>query len=168
MPEITGKVRRKTGIKKLIFFYSGLVSTFLLDRITKIAVISNIPENSSIVIFRFFYITNIRNSGICFGLFDNLIYLPFFIFTSIAALGIIIVYIHRKKTVLSAFPCFCFGLIGGGILGNLIDRVFHRGVIDFIDFRVWPVFNLADAFIVCGIAFLVFFYSRRENVSCLF
>ncbi|MCM8763822.1 MAG: signal peptidase II [Candidatus Omnitrophica bacterium] len=168
MSEGAGKSGRKAAIEALTFFYSGFLTAFVLDRVTKIIILLMIPENSSLQVFRFLYITNIKNPGICFGFLDNPVYLPVLIFASVIALGFIIVYIHKKKKALPVFPGFCFGLISGGILGNLVDRVVHRGVIDFIDFRVWPVFNLADTFIVCGIAFLVFFYSRRNDASCMF
>ena len=168
MSESAGKRGRKTGIGTLIFFYSGFLAAFVLDRISKAIILFMIPENSSFEVFRFLHITNIKNPGICFGFLDSPVYLPVLIFASIIALGLIIGYMHKKKTALPVFPVFCFGLISGGILGNLVDRIIHRGVIDFIDFRVWPVFNLADTFIVCGIAFLVLFYSRRKDASGMF
>lgn len=152
----------------MTLFYSALIGSFSLDRISKMIILKTIPENSFVVISRFFYITNIKNTGICFGLFDNVVYQPVFIFASLIALGCIFIYIYRKKKFLPTFPRFCFGLICGGILGNLMDRIFYSGVIDFIDFRFWPVFNLADTFIVSGIISLMVFYSRRKDASCLF
>lgn len=168
MSEESGKNRKKTGINKLIFFYSIFAIAFLIDRITKAIVALKIPENFSVKVFQFLYINNIKNSGICFGFLENPSYLPFIITLSVVALLAILFYVHNKKFELPIFSHVCFGLICGGILGNLYDRILYRGVIDFIDFLVWPVFNLADTFIVCGIACLLLFYSRsRKRASSM-
>ena len=55
----------------------------------------------------------------------------------------------------------CLGLILGGALGNLADRVRFGGVVDFLDFRIWPVFNLADSCITIGAALLAVSFWRR-------
>lgn len=152
----------------MISFYSGFILAFILDRITKIFVLLNIPENSSIELFRFFHLSNIRNSGICFGFFDNPASVPFLVVISSIAVIFIIAYVHKKRN-LPKITCICLGLINGGILGNLVDRIAYHGVIDFIDFRIWPVFNLADAFIVCGVLCIIIFYSRiKQNASSVF
>lgn len=148
-------------------FYTGFSIALILDRITKQIVMLTIPANSSIEISKFFHITNIKNAGICFGLFDSPAYLPVFIVASIFAVGFIFIYIFKKKSRLSRFSFFCSGLISGGITGNLIDRITYHGVIDFIDFRIWPVFNLADTFIVCGVFCLIFSYWRKDASSML-
>lgn len=152
----------------MIFFYSGFSIAFILDRITKQIIVSIIPEGSYIEIFKFFRITNIKNSGICFGLFNSPVYLPLFIATSIVALAFVFTFVYRKSLVLPVFSLFCFGLIAGGILGNLIDRIIFRGVIDFIDFRIWPVFNFADSCIVCGVFSLIVIYWRHKDAPCMF
>ncbi len=168
MSEAAGRSKGKEGLITLIVFYSGFSSAFILDRITKIIITSRIPENTSVEIFPFLYLRNIRNTGICFGFLDNPVYMPLLIIASIIALTLIFLFVHKKRKLFSRFPCFCLGIISGGILGNLLDRAGYRGVIDFIDFRIWPVFNLADAFIVCGVACLIVFYSRRKDASRVF
>ncbi|MGC8804321.1 MAG: signal peptidase II [Candidatus Ratteibacteria bacterium] len=148
------------------FFYSSFAIAFLIDRITKLIVTLKIPENFSVKICRFLYINNIKNGGICFGFLENPSYLPLIIILSVIALFVILLYVHNRRLELPIFSHVCFGLICGGILGNLYDRALYRGVIDFIDFLVWPVFNLADTFIVCGIGCLLIFYSRsRKHAS---
>ena len=53
-------------------------------------------------------------------------------------------------------------LLFGGALGNAIDRVRISGVVDFFDFRIWPIFNVADIFICVGVALIVFYFWRHE------
>jgi len=156
---------RRKGLIKLIIFYSVFLFAFVLDRITKIVIVSKIPENTFVEIFPFLYFRNIRNTGICFGFLDNSNYITFLIVASIIALAFIFYFVHKKRRILSGFSLFCFGLVCGGIFGNLFDRAGYKGVIDFIDFRIWPVFNLADVFIVCGVICLIVFYSRRRDAS---
>jgi len=152
----------------LFLFYSEFLIAFILDRITKHIVLSTIPENSFVEIFPFFYLRNIKNTGICFGFLDNPIYLPFLIVASFVALILFFILVHKNIQHLSKWSCLCLALVSGGISGNLIDRIAYKGVIDFIDFRIWPVFNLADTFIVCGVACLLVFYSRGKNASRMF
>lgn len=168
MSKTTGRNKRKKGLRILITFYLSFSIAFILDRITKIIIVSKIPENVSVEIFPFLYLRNIKNTGICFGFFDAPVYMPLLIVASIVVLILIFLFVHRRRKLLSAFSYFCLGLVSGGILGNLFDRVGYKGVIDFIDFRVWPVFNLADTFIVCGIGGLIIFYSRRKDASRVF
>lgn len=54
------------------------------------------------------------------------------------------------------------GMLLGGALGNAIDRVRISGVVDFFDFRIWPIFNVADIFICVGVALIVFYFWRHE------
>ena len=77
---------------------------------------------------------------------------------------------YRKAAEPSRLVALSFGLLLGGAVGNLIDRVRHSFVGDFIDFQVWPVFNVADASITIGLFILVglFLLSQRaERVAAL-
>ena len=65
----------------------------------------------------------------------------------------------------SKFLLFSLGLVEGGIIGNLIDRVRFGYVIDFLNFKVWPVFNFGDIFIVVGTFLTIFYQLRRTNAS---
>ena len=55
-----------------------------------------------------------------------------------------------------------FGLLIGGIIGNLIDRIMLGYVVDFIDFRIWPVFNLADSFVTISVIGLIFYLWKKK------
>jgi len=112
------------------------------------------------VINGFFHLTLVHNSGVAFGLFKGRV--PLFIFTSLFAIVLIIMALRDKKD--RAEGCAKKGriyrialvLILAGGLSNLIDRISLGYVIDFIDFRIWPVFNLADSAITIGAALLAY------------
>ncbi|HPM42982.1 MAG TPA: signal peptidase II, partial [Candidatus Omnitrophota bacterium] len=79
----------------------------------------------------------------------------FFISVTILSVAFIIFYIWKHKTG-DIFSLASLSLITGGALGNLIDRVIYGHVIDFLDFHIWPVFNVADSAITIGAAILIF------------
>lgn len=124
----------------------------VLDRITK-TFFSNLLElgESLPVVRNIFHMTLVHNTGIAFGFFKD----KGAVFILIAVIAIIllvvnILYYRQNDEVLSRSYIFGFSLILGGAIGNLIDRVMYGYVIDFIDFRIWPVFNIADSAITIG------------------
>jgi signal peptidase II len=110
----------------------------------------------------FFYLTHVRNPGAAFGLFATWPHearLILFVGISVVAIGIIISF-FRKLAPGDRLSALALGFILGGALGNLVDRVRYREVVDFLHFRLWqgyswPDFNLADSFIVVGVALLL-------------
>jgi signal peptidase II len=104
----------------------------------------------------------VRNPGAAFGLFadgDPQIRLAIFIGVSVLAVAIILSF-FRQLAPGDRLSALALGLILGGAVGNLLDRVFRGEVVDFLHFRLWrgyswPDFNLADSFIVVGVGFLV-------------
>ncbi len=135
-----------------IFIASLTITTIVLfDRILKIFFSHLLSLDESVQVVRnFFYFTLVHNTGIAFGFFKN----QSIIFVVISTIAIILfsvyLYLHRKDEYFGLLEVFGFSLIIGGALGNLIDRILFGHVIDFIDFRVWPVFNLADSAITVG------------------
>ncbi len=134
-----------------------------LDLVTKIAIDAHLSYADRIpVIPGFFYITHVRNTGAAFGLFADapqLYRMIFFISVSLIAVGIIISF-FRKLSPGDRLAALALGLILGGAVGNLIDRIFRQEVIDFLHFRLWrgyswPDFNVADSAIVVGVGFLM-------------
>ncbi len=146
-------------------FYLTVVSVFFSDRLLKFFINIKIPENSSIKIFSFLYITNIRNKGIVWGFFNKEGAESIIILFSIIAVLLIIIFIHKISHALSELEFISLGLIAGGILGNLFDRIRYHAVIDYINLRVWPVFNLADCCIVIGVC-LYILQAWRKNGTC--
>jgi signal peptidase II len=132
-----------------------LIASFvtIIDRLTKALVFNNLFEGQSIgVIPKFFHLTLVLNTGAAFGLFKNKN--EFFIAASFIVIALIFVYawFDKKKDLISLSA---LGLILGGAIGNLIDRVMFGYIVDFLDFRVWPVFNIADSSITIGSVLLI-------------
>ena len=120
--------------------------SIIVDQITKYLIERNLYGKSVDIIENVFSFTYLENRGAAWGIFsDNnwilLIFVPILIF-------IIGLYLYKISN--SKFEKILGGLIVGGALGNYIDRLFRGYVVDFLDFKVWPVFNLADVFIVVG------------------
>jgi signal peptidase II len=148
---------------KTTLFVGASLLSLILDQATKIAVDANLSFSDRIpVIEDFFYITHARNPGAAFGLFGDApvaIRLTVFIGVTLIALGMVVSF-YRKLAPGDRFSALSLGLILGGAAGNLIDRVFRGEVVDFLHFRLWggyqwPDFNLADTWIVIGVAFLI-------------
>ena len=133
------------------------------DQISKLSVLKTL-ENGEIEISRFFSFTLVRNKGVLFGLFSNsYMKIPIIVISFAVILGILIYALNVSAE--SKFLLFSLGLIEGGITGNLIDRVRFGYVIDFLNFKVWPVFNFGDIFIVVGTFLIIFYQLRRTNAS---
>ena len=115
--------------------------TILIDILSKILVVNNLLENQSIsIIKKILNITYAKNTGVAFSFLDGNK-----IFIIIATIIILIILIkHIKNTYIDKIEQIGYGLIIGGAIGNLIDRIIYGHVIDFIDFRIinYPIFNL--------------------------
>jgi len=140
------------------------IIVFLLDLLSKQIVIHNMLEEQSITIInKFFYITYAQNTGIAFSMLENKI--PFIIIMTILVIFFILKYV--KENSKTNFERICYGTVIGGAVGNLLDRVVYGYVIDFLDFHIFsyhfPIFNLADTFIVIGILLLLMISLKEEK-----
>ena len=138
---------------------------FLIDRITKIFVTNYFDLNiRNKVINKFFYITNCHNTGAAFYIFSGNIL--FLILITFIVLYLIYKTIINKKNISNKL-IFSYGLILGGILGNLFDRLFYGYVIDFLDFEIFnynfAIFNVADIAIVCAGIMLILFEGSEKS-----
>ncbi len=145
----------------LIYMIAGII--FFLDQITKVLIQKKMLLGESIpVIQNVFHITFVSNTGAAFGIFKGQRLL--FILISIAVIiGMILLY--RKLVGLPLWIRIASGLILGGAIGNLCDRIIYHYVIDFLDFHVWPVFNVADSAITIGAGILLIsmlFYPKQS------
>lgn len=136
-------------------FWIGVIC-FIIDQVTKVIISSLIGYEESITIIKnFFSLTNVNNNGAAFSILQNKTAL-------LVILGIVCVLLLIKmmaETKQTKFSNLSYGLLMGGVLGNLCDRIFLSSVRDFLKFDIFgykfPVFNLADAFIVVGVIFLI-------------
>jgi signal peptidase II len=129
-----------------------LAAATAADQITKLAVKTNLALGESWPAEGFLRISHGTNSGSAFGLFRGQ---PLILaIASLFAIGFI-VYYYRAHSTGRPMARFTVGLLLGGSLGNLVDRLRSGEVVDFIDVGPWPVFNLADCSIVVGMTLLV-------------
>ena len=129
-----------------MLFWAGALLVLALDQVTKFLVHLTMSPNRS-----FGLITYVQNRGAAFGLFQGTQ-----VFLVIAGLLVILlVYYFHLKFKSGDLLQIPLGMILGGSLGNLLDRVFRHYVVDFIDFRFWPVFNIADTCLNIGVGWLI-------------
>ncbi|HEY2325875.1 MAG TPA: signal peptidase II [Gaiellaceae bacterium] len=131
---------------------SVAVAAVLADQVTKHIVASTLSLDDSVHVLGPLSIHHVQNSGIAFGLFAGAT-AAVTVITAIAVVWMAVFFTRSggRHPVLPA----AFGLLIGGSLSNLVDRIRLGHVTDFIDFKYWPAFNLADSFIVLGVLILV-------------
>ncbi len=131
-----------------------IVSILLLDRVTKLLAERLLSLHGSVPVIKgVFHLTLVHNTGAAFGLLKNSVALLVVVTAAVMwLLWVSLLKAHRNPRM--AFYRLPLSLIFGGALGNLIDRVFLGYVIDFLDFRIWPVFNVADSAITIGAVIL--------------
>ena len=122
------------------------------DQVTKHIVSSRLVLGDSVDIAGPFSIHHVQNSGIAFGLFSRST--PVVIVLTAVAVSWMLWFFARSGTRHPVLPA-ALGLLIGGSVSNLLDRVRLGHVTDFIDLRYWPAFNLADTFIVVGVGILL-------------
>lgn len=154
--------RGKRNILMNVYFLVSAACIMAADQATKHLITLKIPVNSSLeIVPGFLYITHVRNSGAAFGMFQS--YTRVLTIISIVAIVLIIL----LKSILklnSVFYNISLGFILGGALGNLVDRYLVGEVTDFINFKFFPVFNVADSFIFIGF-FLIIILILKEYLK---
>jgi signal peptidase II len=145
----------------LLLYFGGGGVVIVADQLNKLWVMANLPEYQSYHLFDWLApilsFTSVRNTGVAFGLFPGLGSL----FTVLSVLVVVaILYFRRTIPVTDLLIHAALGLVSGGALGNIIDRIARGYVVDFLDvnfwpFHNWPVFNLADSAIVVGVGLLL-------------
>ena len=144
--------------------YITAIIIFIIDQISKVIISSYIGLNSSVrIIKNFFYLTYTNNTGASFGILKNSRVV--LIVLSIIALVILLRYISTFKE--TKYNILGLGFLMGGIIGNLLDRVLFGYVRDFLNFYIigydFPVFNIADIFIVLGVFILIISILKGED-----
>lgn len=137
----------------------------LVDQISKLMVIKLININHSVTVIKnFFYLTYTKNIGAAFSILNGQR-----IFLIVVAILIIVLlfYYLRKNKIEGKIKKVAFSLVIGGSFGNLFDRIVRGFVVDFFDVKIFgynfPIFNIADTFIVIGVFLLIIMMSRKED-----
>ena len=137
---------------------------FMFDFFSKMIITNTISLNKSIkVIDNFFYLTYTKNTGAAWSILKDQRIL-------LLIISVFVLFIINKimnKEELSKVESLSYGMIIGGIVGNLVDRLFFSGVIDFLDFKIfgynYPIFNFADTFIVIGVLLMIYLTIKKEK-----
>lgn len=146
------------GNLRLLILISSCIMA--LDQFTKFLVQSRMNFGSSIVVIKgLLDISYVTNDGAAFGLFRG--WNPIFIMVTFIAIVFIFVYYRQFKDDL--WMRIALGFLLGGAVGNLIDRIRINQVIDFINFRWWPSFNVADISVCIGAGMLLIRIIRDEG-----
>ncbi|MDP6265770.1 MAG: signal peptidase II [Candidatus Woesearchaeota archaeon] len=145
--------------RKYITIVSIAIVVVLIDQITKFLIKTNFELNQTLPLIKnFFHFTYITNFGAGFGILQQQEFI--LIFISIIVIGVIVYHFDRikeKEILLQALV----GFVLGGTIGNLIDRIAYGFVIDFLDFRIWPIFNVADSFVTIGVIGLIIYFWNK-------
>ena len=145
--------------------WAGLAAVALTalgaDQLTKAVVSDRLALDEGVQVLGPFSIHHVQNSGIAFGLFSSATAIV--IVLTAVAVAWMLLFFARSGARHPLLPA-ALGLVIGGSVSNLIDRIRLGHVTDFLDFKYWPAFNLADSFIVVGVVmlFVVLLFSDRE------
>jgi signal peptidase II len=140
-----------------VFYYIIALFVIALDQLTKWLIVKNFELGESVkVIEDFLYITSHRNRGAAWGILQGQMWF-FYVITVIVIIGII--YYIQKAAKGKMLLGLSLGLMLGGAIGNFIDRVYRKEVVDFINTYIFgydfPVFNIADSALVIGVGMLM-------------
>lgn len=142
-----------------MIFFLLIVGIVILDQLVKYLVSSSMELHQSIPVIRdIFHITYIHNDGAAFRLLQG--QQGFLILVTSITLAAVLVYLYQIRRSGHWSLLLSLALLAGGGIGNLIDRVRFRYVVDYLDLRIWPVFNIADICVVvgCGMLLIHMFY----------
>jgi signal peptidase II len=160
---------------KTRYFLISLLIALPLDQATKQWIIANLHYGDRIeIVPGFFNLTHVRNPGGAFSFFADgppEQRMVFFVGTTLVAIVLLLVFFKQLDPA-ERLPATALGIVLGGALGNLTDRLLYGEVIDFLDFHlwgdfVWPTFNVGDSAIVIGVVLLIVevFMADREERS---
>jgi signal peptidase II len=143
----------------------------IVDQVSKLWIVDRLTASSpSLRIADFFDIVLVRNRGVSFGLFNNDAAINGILFSLLAGVIVAILLVWLRRAPGFLLPA-AIGLVVGGAIGNVIDRLRLGSVVDFLDFHLgawhWPAFNLADAAICIGVGLMVIdgLLGRREAAN---
>jgi signal peptidase II len=131
----------------VVLLTTVFLSVIGLDRVLKVIVAARMYPGQSIAVAPFLHITLVHNTGAAFGFLRGV--QPLLVLMGLLA-GIGVFWLGRRVPRRETGLLVALGAVGGGAIGNFIDRIRYGYVVDFVDLRIWPVFNLADSAILLG------------------
>lgn len=156
------KIKEKIPNYKI---YLLSIIVIIIDQITKLIIMNNMKIGEEIVVIKkFFSILYVTNTGAAFSILENSTTL--IIIISLFCLALIVSLLKKEKDI-TPIKVISFGILIGGMISNLIDRVFYKNVVDFLSFNIinyrFPVFNIADIGITIGV-FLYLLVNLKEEI----
>ena len=155
---------RLAGGYRWALLFGGALLIFLVDQGSKYLVLRNLawgePWNPITSLKRLVSLTLVTNTGAAFGLLPD----HGTLFAIVAIIVVIAILLYERHIPTDQpWLRIALGMQLGGAAGNLVDRLHYGHVIDFIDFKVWTIFNLADSAIVVGVCILAFYFWRSDK-----
>lgn len=151
-------MKKKIAILSILLLIIDIITKYLID------INFNLLETKEIIP-NFFSITKVYNYGASWNILSGFR----FLLIVISIIIIIALVLYQKKFKINTRNIIGFSLLYGGIMGNLLNRIFNGYVIDFLDFFIlgydYPVFNFADIYIVCGIILLGIAIIKKEDIN---
>lgn len=152
MDNASGIAPKRPRLHRDLLLLPVLALVVIADQITKALIRANLHIHESVPDEGFFRLTYTTNSGAVFGIFSD----QAVIMTIASFVGVgILLFFYYSHSGSERLVRLSLGLLLGGAIGNLVDRIWLGKVTDFIDVGPWPIFNLADSAIVTGITILV-------------
>ena len=161
-------------VVKALFFFLTIVAVIVGDQWAKLVVLNHFDYGESLLMIRdFFSLTYVRNTGAAFGFMASAnpsFRVPFFLIVPIIAM-VVLGFLYRDLPKNAKWRSMALGLVSGGAIGNLIDRVRLGYVVDFLDFHYksvyyFPAFNVADFAICVGVGILLLStISKRDEAN---
>lgn len=149
----------RTGVFGLLLYYGLAIFLILLDQLTKWLVVQNMNLGERIPIVEpYFALLSHRNKGAAWGMLEGQMWL--FYIVTIIVVGGIVYFFHKEAKGSKLFGISLMFLLGGAI-GNFIDRVWRKEVVDFVDVLIpiinydFPIFNIADAALTVGVVLII-------------
>jgi signal peptidase II len=148
----------------MFIFFSACV-ILIIDQLSKLFILKNFHPGQSIPVIKgVFHISFVYNRGVAFGIFSKASNSTFIWISCVAIVFIICILIFYQQLFRKNRPMLVsFSLILSGAIGNLIDRIRLGFVVDFLDLRIWPVFNIADIAITSGTVLLLLQILQRKS-----
>ena len=138
----------------MLRFFLLVAAVLLTDQVSKYLIRANMDLGESIpLIENLFHLTYIENPGAAFGMLANKTVL--FVILTLIIVGVML-YVALKMSNKKSLSFYALALVIGGALGNLIDRIYKATVTDMFDFRIWPIFNVADMALVIGLVYIAY------------